>query len=389
MKKINWISGIKGICAIIVLLRHFANAFLPALHTGNIADTKFFWRGFSIENIVNNSPLYLLINGGYVVYIFWLISAFLLSFYYFSYENDNLQMAKKAIKRYVGLLFIILVTYLMAYFLMKGNFFYNIYAGKVSNSEWFCGFYNWNPSFLQVLQSLFLDTFLTANVPFNPVLWTLKVEFLGTLLEIFLLIMFSKLKNMKAIICIVAIFLIYAFPLPYLCFVIGIILGKAYKTIKRNKKRKYNLIGCILLIVSIYGGGYPSDFDPEGKIYGWIPTHIYIWDTRTLIYIFSGSFFLIGVMLFEISEKVFENNLFLFIGKYSTEIYMSHFILECSIVAFVFLKINNLQVGYFTNVMIALIIEIICVMVVSIVLSKLNQYYKLWINNKINIWIKE
>ena len=105
MKKINWISGIKGICAIIVLLRHFANAFLPALHTGNIADTKFFWRGFSIENIVNNSPLYLLINGGYVVYIFWLISAFLLSFYYFSYENDNLQMAKKAIKRYVGLLF--------------------------------------------------------------------------------------------------------------------------------------------------------------------------------------------------------------------------------------------------------------------------------------------
>ena len=57
--------------------------------------------------------------------------------------------------------------------------------------------------------------------------------------------------------------------------------------------------------------------------------------------------------------------------------------------AFVFLKINNLQVGYFNNVMITLIIEIICVMAMSIILSKLNHYYKLWINNKINIWIKE
>lgn len=40
MEKVKWILGLKGICAVIVLLRHFANAFLPALYDGKIESTK-------------------------------------------------------------------------------------------------------------------------------------------------------------------------------------------------------------------------------------------------------------------------------------------------------------------------------------------------------------
>lgn len=45
MKKINWISGLKGICALIVLMRHFVNGFIPVLHTGNVECVDNVWGG--------------------------------------------------------------------------------------------------------------------------------------------------------------------------------------------------------------------------------------------------------------------------------------------------------------------------------------------------------
>lgn len=333
------------------------------------------------------TPLYLLINGGYVVYIFWMLSAFLLC-YLFLGNRNNKKMAERAIKRYVGLLLLIFVTYFIAYIFIKWHLFYNVQASYVSGSEWFAGFYSWDPTIKQLLQSLFLDTFLTANVPFNPVLWTMKVEFLGTLIEIFILILFDGKKCQAVIIAITCIFIMYAFPLQYLCFPLGIILAKVAKKVEEGSNDYGEICGITIFILSLYGGGYPSDFEPISKVYSWIPTQVYIWDTRTLIYIIAGFACVLSVVMADSLKKFFSVCFFEHLGSYSTEIYMCHFVVECSVSAYVFLQFYDLEIGYIMNMFLTLGITLIAVCLSAVMLRIINRCYTKCVEIEIVKWLE-
>lgn len=74
-RQIDCLTGLKGICAIIVVLLHFVTGFFPTMYNGDIS-----LQHLGIEAIISNSPLFVLINGQFVVYIFWAISGFLISY---------------------------------------------------------------------------------------------------------------------------------------------------------------------------------------------------------------------------------------------------------------------------------------------------------------------
>jgi len=384
MKRIDWVSGLKGICAVIVLLRHYVNAFFPALHTALDKHAWIIFEGNSVESVMNKTPLYLLINGGYVVYIFWTFSAFLIAYQYYKNSLKDF-IARKALKKYLGLLGVIFVTYIIAYLGMKMGIFYNAIAAVYTNSEWYTYFYNWDPSFQQLLVSLFIDTFFTSNVPFNPVLWTIKIEFLGSLFALFLLDIFGSKRNRYIIYLIISILMIFSFPLQYQCFIVGIVLGDIYANKNVDKLRN---VGIIMFIVSLYGG-YPSDFQPIEGCYAWIPiqiTAIGVWDTRTIIYVISASLCIGGVICSKRLQSFFSKKILLKLGSYSTEIYMLHFLVQCSISAYLFVVLRNLKLNYVLSFLIMLVVSFAVIILLGIGLKKLNFYYDKFVNKSIS-WL--
>lgn len=396
MKKIQWIVGLKGICALIVMLRHYVNAFLPALHTGNEMDAKIFLEdGSSIEAIVNSSPLYLFINGGFAVYIFWILSAFLISYSYYtasSMEAVKLEnvLKKKVLKKYLSLLGVIGIVYICVYIMMKLSLFFNTSVAGVIENEWMLGFYSWEPTIGQMFISWFFDTFLNANVPFDPVLWTIKIEFLGSILEICLLNLFGTWKYRGYIWGICFCFILFFFPMQYLCFFIGILLGELYVK-KLDRNNMYIKVVSIILFVGgiFWGGSYPADFQPSGKLFGWVPMYVgigpYAWDTRTLIFIVSATAIIISMVLNVDISKIFENRVFMYFGKYSLEIYMLHFVILCSFSSWEFVWLYDKIRNYGVLVLVVLLSALLMTMVCSKLLNKANYIY----NKELNEFVKK
>lgn len=350
--KTLWLTGLKGIAALIVIFRHYANGFFPALHTGNGNDARLFIgnTAVSVEEIINRTPLYLFINGGFAVYIFWILSAYLLSNYYYSNEVSCIDMRKKALKRYLSVLFPIAVTYFVVYLMLKLGWFYNTLASPYSGSEWLAGFYSFPPSLLHLLRSLFVDTFFTANVPYNPVLWTIEIEVKGSFLLALFLYLFGSMKNRNKIILVMTLVILYTARLQYLCFVFGMVLGirnerneDVTSPLPSPASRRSCLV-YIVFAVSLFLGGYPSDFSPTG-VYGVFPVTVkfvdQLWDTRTLIYVMAASGIVYAISRGKRLQGFFENKLFIYMGNLSTEVYMIHLIVECSISSALFVKLSE------------------------------------------------
>lgn len=344
---LKWVNSLKGFFAIVVLLRHYANGFLPALYTGNELDSKIlFNNGKSLETLINVSPIYFLINGGFAVYIFWTLSAFLIGYHYFS-GCGHLEMQKKAIKKYFGILFPIILTYFFAYSLMKLNLFFNVQASQFTCSNWLSGFYQFEPTIKNLLWNAFIETFFTANVPYNAVLWTMKFEFIGSIFSIMILQLFGSVKNRKPVYFMIAILISTIFPIQYQCFLIGILLSDIYI------HKQHDLSGLwsyVLLLLGFWGGCFPSDFWPKFRGSEKIPANFSLFychfDVRSLIYCISAGLIIAAIMNGKKSKTYLRNSFFEAFGKSSLGIYMLHLIVECSFSSWIFCILIKLFQNY-------------------------------------------
>lgn len=85
--KIKWVNGLKGVCCIMVVLLHLTASFFPDIIMCSDKIMK-----FDIKNIISLTPLNIFINGSFAVYIFWILSAFLMSFsWYIKHDLKDIQ----------------------------------------------------------------------------------------------------------------------------------------------------------------------------------------------------------------------------------------------------------------------------------------------------------
>ncbi|WP_019915138.1 acyltransferase family protein [Paenibacillus sp. HW567] len=80
--KLLYLNGLRGVAALVVVFSHYTLSFFPALHTGNTSDVY-----NSFELFVSGSPLNVFYNGSFAVFIFFILSGFVLSYKYWGVEN--------------------------------------------------------------------------------------------------------------------------------------------------------------------------------------------------------------------------------------------------------------------------------------------------------------
>ena len=232
-RRIAFMETVRGLAAAQVLLLHFLSAFWP--------DFVFDSVSHGLGWYIHLSPLYFLYDGHSAVYIFFVLSGYVLSRSFERHLDHPVALiVARAVRLGLPALAAVLASAALIVIFGKPN----VEAGAVSGSEWLA---NWPVAELSMLSivrdgignALFLGyreysgvAFLSPwqqsiGQSFAPPLWTLSIEFYGSLTVLLLCWCARQARSLWwAAVVLATIFTIRS---PYLCFVIGHLLANFHR----------------------------------------------------------------------------------------------------------------------------------------------------------------
>lgn len=371
--KISNLEGLRGCSALIVVFHHLKYAFWNDLHSNIIYALTNHHIPQKIATIFA-VLLNFFFNGGLAVYIFWLMSAYVISIGLFKFD---VSLPALFAKRYFRLVIPASVSILLAYLLLKSNLMYNItLAHKLGSNYadgWLGAFYNFSPNILIAIKSAIWNTFFNyiPDGTYNSTLWTMEKELFGSLFCYMLYATF-KIHRFRYIVYFVLLFISFFLAYFWLsCFIIGFILcdydhsncvAPYYKKweIKVLPFINNKYIVIIFLLVLFFIGGF-------GNIYN-------------LSYILVSFLIVYLVLRVKLLSNFFSLPFLKWLGKISFSLYLIHTLIICSFSSWLYLR---LEYNHFINFIIVSIITLIVSLLFSSIYSKYIDSYSITTSNKI------
>lgn len=320
-ERIEFIDGLRGICAIIVVMNHFIVGFFPVAYFG----VGTYHLKYNIEQVLAQSPLSFWYAGNFVVCIFCTISAYIIATKFF--ENEQ-SVVRTATNRYFRLVLPTFCISLIAFLFMKIHFFKNIETAVLTGSPWLSDFYNFKPDIKDLLRGSFYDIVFDGYDRYNTVFWMIPILFNVTFLTIFTLKIWGRIRKRYLVYGVLILLLFKQGHIYELTFIAGIICADLKVNFKEqlNKyvKERYSLI---LIIIGVYLGAYPTGMVPTNAWYSWMNPG----QKCSVIWHILGSFlFMFGILNLKIAMKLLSNKILLWLGKISFPIFLIHIIVICS-----------------------------------------------------------
>jgi peptidoglycan/LPS O-acetylase OafA/YrhL len=205
------IDGIRGWAALIVLLYHV------------------FWEmlGHVLPQI-RNTATGVLLNGGTAVSIFFVLSGDALSAAYFK-TRDPRSVDRLLVKRYFRLTVPIFFSCLLVFILMRLGWDYHLRAASLVHSEeWLGDVLEFRPTSFNLLEYALRDVYIhhTKQGSYNPILWTMPIEMIGSMLVFLLCYVWDRLRRPSWIVSAMTASC-FAAAAPYCLFGVGVLLGYA------------------------------------------------------------------------------------------------------------------------------------------------------------------
>ena len=370
-KKLDFISGFKGVLCIIVLIHHFMLVFYPDLVNG-ITDTT----TNTIKNIAL-SPFNIFGYGGALaVAFFFIISGFLITYIHYS-SNNTINYGKKIVKRFFNLLIPITISIIISFYIAK------IFRDTgFLNKEFYVrsSYYN-NLSFnvIDMFKEAFYRSIGNGDATYNPPLWTMKTELFGSILTFIFLHFFGNNKNRKYLY--IVLILIF-FRTLYIYFIIGIIIGDLYK----NKKEVFNFkiyTKILLFILSVYLCGH-TYLNSQSDSYKYLKFGIELSvDSVTFSRYLGSTLFFILMLSSNFIKKVLTVKPIMYISKFSLEIYILHWVILYTISIYVVSRLYIIFNNYLISVIIGLQITIVILYIFCLIYKKLFGKISKKISNNI------
>ena len=353
------LDGLRGIAALVVLNSHFICAFLPYLNS------KFFPEIFSDSNtnsffirFLQSPPFTIFFNGHAAVCIFFVLSGYVLAipFHQKNLEKLYLRFFSRFLRLNIPIAFITLLSYCFS----KLNLYKNLIVAEMTGSNWMTYWYKQDSmNFFDALKSASYKGILFGDDKFIPPLWTLKIEFLASILLILYLI-FTFKKNQKFTLPLFLLLLFVAFKnesIYYFLFV-----GGAFINYFPNLKNFYSyfLITISLYLISFQDGFYYQFLEN-------LPINLSI---RNLCH-GLGSLILVIFIKKGFFNKFFNSPFSLFLGKISYSIYLVHHLFLCSIVSIIFIEMTKSKFSFIPLYLFYLTIT--CIFSI-LILNKVDEY---------------
>lgn len=360
--KVKYLDGLRGIAAIVVVISHFLQVFYPSVYSGDI---KTLHTKNSLELILYKTPLNLLVNSNFSVCIFFVLSGFVLSLKFFKYKERKIILSG-ASRRYLRLAIPVFITLLIAYIFMNLNLFYikDIYA--ISKTT-IMNRYKVNYSLMAIIkQSFYSIMFTNFSSSYNASLWTIKYEFIGSLMIFASLFIFSFVKKIKVRFIIYFILIMFTINQYYLAFILGVLLSDLVSNCCILERIHNKVIYVIIIPVSLFLGSYPY-CNTDNTIYNILNLRIIPISYFTFYHIIGATLLLLGILKANKLQAFFSTRVIRFLGKISFSLYLVHFLIINSLSCFLFKNLIGIF-SYRNTFVITIVVSLVVMIIISYVL---------------------
>ena len=307
------VEGLRGLAALNVFLSHFLFGFFPRLFDAlypsiqtSVAEKSSLLTFFS-------SPLFtVFFNGGNAVAVFFVLSGYVLTKPYFE-RGDVASLRSRFVKRYFRLMIPSGVATLLGYGLYRGGFLHNVDLHAVTHSDWLTTQFRAEASGGFAIQDALMGCLFHGVNRYDPPLWTMRVEFVGSLLLFAAYALFPKRSKVLPNTALVLLFVFGFFSRVDALYFAGFWLGSLLPH-TRVPDRK------IVLPISFSLGMILLAYDAS-PFYSVL---LYTEEHRVACNLLGAAFLLYAVIHGRKLNRFFCRRPFVFLGKISFSMYLIH-----------------------------------------------------------------
>jgi peptidoglycan/LPS O-acetylase OafA/YrhL len=235
------IDGIRGWASLIVLLFHaFKEMLRVAIPT---TDNPLF------------APLF---ASDLAVSVFFVLSGDALSLGFFHTRQLG-AIDRLVVRRYFRLTIPILMSCLITYMIMKASFDFHFRAAQIlGRQDWLDGFLNLSPSLYECLKYSLIKVYVahTTGGSYNPFLWTMSIEMIGSMLVFLTCYLWSRLRRSE-LMCIYLIIGLTVLGSFFGLFFAGVLFSSwrqrgVFDRLLTSRTHQYTVLLAAVFCMSIY-----------------------------------------------------------------------------------------------------------------------------------------
>lgn len=371
--KLVQLEALRGLAAMIVVAWHFLWAFDPARI--GIVD------GFDPSSALLGSVGFASIDGPAAVTLFFVLSGFVLPLGFFRSGRTEVVVRATA-KRWLRLLCLVMLAVLLSWLLFRCGLYRHREAAQLSQSAWLDTFggshprHEFAPSLLGALLEGSVFAFLREPDMYDPVLWTMHHEFLGSFVTFFLATLLWRARPAAAIWLLASAAVVVHFTDPYLfAFVAG--TGLAWLMSRRDIRLSPSVaLACIAAGIFLFGY-----LEPRGSyaIFSAVKDQGPWRFDRISIHSASGVLIILGLIGNEQLGRSLASPPFRLLGRLSFPVYLFHFPLLCSLACGLFVLLRP-AVSLHSTLMLVAAIYAPLVIGVGYLFARVDEAWLQWVN---------
>lgn len=366
MSKINSAESIRGLACLAVVFSHLSLTFTPFLHNYEKLESS----GNSLIDWIYHSPFGFLFSGTGAVFVFFVLSGYVLSYAILSKNDIPLKIKSMSLKRYPRLAIPAGISCLIAFFVLS-------IPVDTSNilGNWMQKYGTSDATIFDALYEGFFGSFLFGYINTNWVLWTMQIELIGSFLLFALLYVYHFNKSIFIPVALIA-------PLPFILisptFMLGMfafIFGALFYLYGRKISTP---ISITFLLIGLYFAGIHSTSNSYTLFTSILGTKTYV-----LLNFLAGIFIVYSVLMNETLSKILDKKALVKLGSLSFSIYLLHIPLIYIIAVPSFNFIFELSQSYLIAAVLASCLLVIVTFILSHFYTKYFDQLSINIANKI------
>jgi peptidoglycan/LPS O-acetylase OafA/YrhL len=362
--KISYLEGIRGLAALLVFFHHFGLAFYSAYFSHNPEASHL----GGLEISYGQSVWSVFSNGNFCVYVFFVLSGYVLSRKYFQ-TNAFSVLISGAQRRYIRLFIPIAATIILSFILMQAGLYYNVPASTVTHSEWWLGsMWTFPDAFTKMISTLVYGTMFMGDSSFDTTLSSMSIEFYGSLFVFGFLCLTHHTRNRHIMLLLVLLYCACTGHIYTATFALGISLNYTEQKHLSINKSTAGIIAAVMALCGLVLGSFPTNGLIQGSVYEHVPEWILIytssWFHSVGAYLLVSAFVLSAVLQRLISLRVF-----IFLGYISFSLYLIHPLIIGSFSSYLFLKLSE-SMAYNNAVLVVFLLSLAICIPLSWVMTK-------------------
>lgn len=376
------LEGVRGLAAVVVVVFHAIAMFYPAFTYGLVPSLAKFHNSH-FEEVLYGNPISVFISGAFAVSIFFVLSGFVLTITAFKTGDENI-VRKLAAKRYIRLMLPALVSILITWLILSlGLSSAKDATAEISGSLWLDVQWNFVPNLLDALRQGIWGIFAIPETTYNPVLWTMQYEMIGSIIVFALFLLFGKTKY-RWVIYVFAIALL--FQTWYLAFVIGMVIADLYANKMFLFKNINKGVMTGLLLFGLLLGGYPS-ISGQNTFYQFMTIPGMSESQNQSFYLSIGaSLVIIAVLTLPFLGRIFGSKIISSLGKYTFSLYLVHTAVLFTVGSLIFVHLYE-YFGINQAAPLAILLTIPSIIIATYLFERFVDAPSIRLSNMFAIWV--